>query len=386
MRVLVAGAGISGLAVARGLIADGHEVVVLEGADGLRLGGGAITLWCNGTAILGDLGVDLAGTGQRLSTLSLRTARGRRITEVDLESLTARFGSAPRVIPRGSLIKLLAAGLPDGSVRFGARVRDLETDRDGVRVRTATGAEYEADLLVGADGVRSRVRALALGDGPAATTGLAIWQGLTPAPFDPGPTTTLMIGRQADAGFMSAGDGLMQWFFELPWSPADPPAHKPVEMLRRRFAGWGAPVARVLDSLSDGDVERFPHTRHRVPRRWGAGRCVLLGDAAHAMPPVGAHGTNQALEDVAALTACLRAAPAPDAVVDTVVDTVVDAYSARRRRRAARASAVAANTLAASGPRALMQSEPVMRLMAAVPPRLAAPGFAGLLRALSDRI
>ncbi|MFI6924110.1 FAD-dependent oxidoreductase [Nonomuraea spiralis] len=179
MRVLIAGAGISGLAAARGLVAAGHGVVVLESADALRLGGGAITLWCNGTAILGDLGVDLEGTGQRLSTLSLRTARGRRVAEIDLELLTARFGSAPRVIPRGSLISLLAGGLPEGVVRFGAQVEDLEADRDGVRVRTRAGTEYEADFLIGADGVRSRVRALVLGDGPAATTGAAIWQAWT---------------------------------------------------------------------------------------------------------------------------------------------------------------------------------------------------------------
>ncbi|GGT00839.1 FAD-dependent oxidoreductase [Nonomuraea spiralis] len=378
MRVLIAGAGISGLAAARGLVAAGHEVVVLESADAPRLGGGAITLWCNGTAILGDLGVDLEGTGQRLSTLSLRTARGRRVAEIDLELLTTRFGSAPRVIPRGSLISLLAGGLPEGAVRFGAQVEDLEADRDGVRVRTRAGTEYEADLLIGADGVRSRVRTLVLGDGPAATTGAAIWQGLTRAPFDPGPTTTLMIGRQGDFGFMGAGDGLMQWFFELSWSPDDPPHDKPVEMLRRRYADWGPLARRVLDSLSDGDVELFPHTRHRVPRRWGDGRCVLLGDAAHGMPPVGAHGTNQALEDVAALTDCLRAAPDPA--------TVVDAYSARRRRRAALASTVASNMLAVSGPRSLMQSEPLMRLNGTTPPRLATLGFARLLRALSDRI
>ncbi|WP_260478286.1 FAD-dependent monooxygenase [Nonomuraea sp. WAC 01424] len=100
------------------------------------------------------------------------------MAEIDLELLTARFGSAPRVIPRGSLISLLAGGLPEGAVRFGAQVEDLEADRDGVRVRTRAGTEYEADFLIGADGVRSRVRALVLGDGPAATTGAAIWQGL----------------------------------------------------------------------------------------------------------------------------------------------------------------------------------------------------------------
>ncbi|MDP4511170.1 FAD-dependent oxidoreductase [Nonomuraea turcica] len=378
MRVLVVGAGISGLAAARGLIAAGHEVVVLEQAQELRLGGGAITLWCNGTAILADLGVGLDGVGQRLTTLCLRTARGRRVLEFDLEALAQRFGSAARVIPRGSLITLLESGLPEGTVRFGARVGELHADGDGVRVRTETGQEFSGDFLVGADGVHSRVRALVLGGGQAALTGAAVWQGLTPAPFDPGSTTTLMVGRQGDFGYMGAGDGLMQWFFDVPWSPGPPPEDKPLEMLRRRFAGWGAPVEQMLASLGDGDAEVFPHTRHQVPRRWGDGRCVLLGDAAHGMPPVMAHGTNQALEDVATLVECLGAVPDPRAVVGV--------YSSRRRRRAALASTVASHALAVSGPRTVMQSEHLIRLNGATPPRLATRGFGLLLRALSNRI
>ncbi|TDB99503.1 FAD-dependent monooxygenase [Nonomuraea longispora] len=378
MRVIVAGAGISGLAAARGLIAAGHEVVVLEQAPGLRLGGGAITLWCNGTAILGDVGVDLEGTGQRLTAMRLRTAGGHPVLELDLEELAERFGSAARVLPRGSLITLLNDGLPEGTVRFGARVTEVLAGRDGVRVRTRTGEEFAGDFLVGADGVRSRVRALVLGDAPAAPTGAAIWQGLTPAPFDLGSVTTLMVGRQGDFGYASAGDGLMQWFFDVPWSPGTPREDKPLEMLRRRFGGWASPVEQVLDSLRDGDAGLFPHTRHKVPCRWGHNRCVLLGDAAHGMPPVGAQGTNQALEDVATLVDCLATVPDPAAVVGV--------YSARRRRRAALASTVASNTLAVSGPRTLMQSERLMRMNGAAPPRLATRGFGRLLSALSDRI
>ncbi|MFC5829651.1 FAD-dependent oxidoreductase [Nonomuraea insulae] len=378
MRVLVVGAGISGLAAARGLIAAGHEVVVLEQARELRLGGGAVTLWCNGTAILGDVGVDLEGAGQRLTTMCLRTARGRRVIEVDLEALAQRFGSAARVIPRGSLITLLAGGLPGGTVRFGARVAELHDGGDGVRVRTETGEEHHGDFLVGADGVHSRVRALVLGGGKAALTGAAIWQGLTPAPFDPGSTTTLMLGREGDFGYMGAGDGLMQWFFDVPWSPGAPAEDKPVEMLRRRFGGWGPQVEQVLASLEDGDAELFPHTRHKIPRRWGDRRCVLLGDAAHGMPPVTAQGTNQALEDVATLVRCLRAVPDPAAVVDV--------YSSRRRRRAAMASTVATYSVAVSGPRTLMQSEYLVRMGGATPPRLATGGFGRLLSSLSARI
>ncbi|MEU7894473.1 FAD-dependent monooxygenase [Nonomuraea sp. NPDC049152] len=187
-----------------------------------------------------------------------------------------------------------------------------------------------------------------------------------------------MVGRQGDFGFMGAGDGLMQWFFDVPWSPDAPPEDKPLEMLRRRFAGWGSPVEQVLASLGDGDAEVFPHTRHKVPCRWGAGRCALLGDAAHGMPPVMALGTNQALEDVATLVDCLGAVPDPTAVVGV--------YSSRRRRQAALASTVASHSLAVSGPRTLMQSEYLMRMNGATPPRLATRGFGRLLRTLSSRI
>ncbi|MEV5502013.1 NAD(P)/FAD-dependent oxidoreductase [Nonomuraea fuscirosea] len=377
MRVIVAGAGISGLATARGLIAAGHEVTVLERAPRPRTGGGAITLWCNGTAILRDLGVGLEGTGQRLTTLRLRTSRGREVLEMDLEALAERFGSEARVVPRSSLIGLLAGGLPEGAVRFGARVTGLRADGDGVRVRTEEGQEYDGDLLVGADGVRSRVRALVLGDGEAALTGVAIWQGLTPAPFDPGPTSTLMIGRQGDFGYMGAGDGLMQWFFDVPYVRGAPAAD-PVRLLRRRFGRWAAPVEELLASLGEGDAEWFPHTRHKVPSRWGAGRCVLLGDAAHGMPPFMAQGTNQALEDVATLVHCLATVPDPAQVVGV--------YSAKRKRRAALASTMATHGLAVSGPRSLMQSEYVMRMNAATSPRVATRVFGRLLSTLSDRI
>ncbi|WP_272497903.1 FAD-dependent oxidoreductase [Actinomadura terrae] len=382
MRVLVAGAGISGLTAARALTRAGHHVTVLEQARAPRLGGGAITLWHNGTAILDDLGVPLHTTGQRLTTLALRTATGRTIAHVDLDALTRRFGSPARVVPRGALITLLHHALPAGTVTYDAPVTRLRTDPDAVHVHTRDGRHHTADLLIGADGVHSRVRAALLGDTRPALTGVATWQGLTPAPFDPGTTTTMMIGRHGELGYTGAGDGLMQCFFDIPWPRHTPPQPLPpqeaLRLLRRRYAAWGDPARRILDTLTPTGTGLYPHTRHTVPRHWGRGRCLLLGDAAHGMPPIMAHGANQALEDVAALIDCLTPGADPAATAR--------AYTARRRRRAALASALATRTLAVSGPRTLLQSEHLLRLNAALPPRLTTRAFGRLLAALSDRI
>ncbi|MBT2211939.1 NAD(P)/FAD-dependent oxidoreductase [Actinomadura sp. NEAU-AAG7] len=384
MRVLVAGAGISGLTAAHALTRAGHTVTVLEQAPALRLGGGAITLWHNGTAILTDLGIDLTATGQPLTTLALRTATGRTILRIDLDALARRFDSHALALPRRALITRLHHALPTGTVTFDAPITRLRTGPDAVHVHTRDGHHHTADLLIGADGVHSRVRAALLGDTRPALTGAATWQGLAPAPFDPGTTTTMMIGRQGDLGYTGAGGGLIQCFFDIPWPRHTPPQPLPrdeaLRLLSRRYATWGDPAPQLLDTLTRADAGLYPHTRHTVPRRWGAGRCVLLGDAAHGMPPIMAHGANQALEDVAALMDCLTTPHPPDP------SAIARAYTARRRRRAALASTLATRSLAVSGPRTLLQSEHLLRLNATLPPRLATLGFGRLLAALSNRI
>ncbi|MFC4057032.1 FAD-dependent oxidoreductase [Planomonospora corallina] len=394
MRVLIAGAGIAGLAAARGLLAAGHTVTVLERAPAPRDSGCALTLWSNGTAVLDDLGVRLDGAGQRLDALDVRSARGRPVMTVDTARLEAGSGFPVVVIPRRTLLARLAEGLPAGTVRFGARLTRLHDDGRSVRAGTEDGAEHSGDLLIGADGVNSQVRAALFGSGPgtdAPPTGTATWQGLVAAPFELGSRGLMFLGRRGAVGMSPAGGGLLQWLIDLRLRPGDgfDRPDRALAALRDRYGTWAPPVTGLLASLSDEDLELFPHRRHRAPFRWWRGRCALIGDAVHTMPPMLAQGAGQALEDVAALLRALAAAdrtPGSGPASGPDPAAALRVYGRSRRRQAALASAAAARGIATSGPRTVFQSETVLRAASAMPGHLATWSFGRLIRAFSGRL
>jgi FAD-dependent urate hydroxylase len=318
MKVLISGAGIGGLAAARALVADGHEVTVFEQAAELRHGGAAVTLWSNGTGVLYELGASLDGVGAPIDVLETRDHRGKTLVSIDVAQAAARYGHPHICLPRTQLLDLLAKDLPSGTVTFGRAARAAKDGREAatatgapgapVRVTFADGGTADGDLLIAADGRGSAIRDQLWGGDPGRLTGWATWQGISPLPIDitASRSSVLFVGKPGTCGLMPAGDGLLQWWFDLRWTPSTPPPAKPVAMLRERFADWAPPVREVLAAVTDDETGFFPHYRHRVPRTWGSGRVTVIGDAAHSMPPTRAQGANQALEDAWALAAALQ--------------------------------------------------------------------------------
>ncbi|OKI15943.1 FAD-binding protein [Nocardiopsis sp. TSRI0078] len=362
-----------GLALARGLSARGHEVSVHERAAELRRGGAGLSLYPNGTAALEALGVDVPSLGRRLDAMVVRTPDGRERSTMDLAAIAARLGHDVRQVPRRDLLEALAAGLPEEAVRFGRACTSVTETPSGPVVAFADGESVRADAVVGADGVRSVVRRELWGASDVRETGWASWLALTPLPdaLADGGTgfITQAPGRMCSA--LPAGDGLVQWWFDLPWGPGVPVPDSPVAELRARFGDWADPGVRtILEHARDEDLSPFPHVRGGVRRGWGRGAVTLLGDAAHPFPPSTGQGANQALEDAWALTLALSG---PRAQADPAA--ALRRYERARYRRAALASA-------ASGLEAVQQF-PMPPMSRSAADRLLTGQFALYIRSVS---
>jgi FAD-dependent urate hydroxylase len=306
LRVLVVGAGVGGISVARGLLRDGHDVTVFERRPDIEAGGGAVTIWSNGSTVLGQLGVDMDGAGQRLSTVRVVTATGRPVTVMDLTAMVDRLGAPIRMVPRRVLLERLLRGFPTDRIRCNARATGIVDTQNGVRLEFDDGSSAEGDVVIGADGLHSMVRDV-VGACPAEPTGWCSWQGLVTLPdVADKHVAQMIIGEHGNIGLWPAGGSDLQWWFDLPWSPGFVRPRRPIEMIRSQFEGWSDSADRVLAALTDEDLARspFPHFRHPIPRP-GRGAVTLLGDAAHTMPPTLAQGTNQALLDTMVLCKAL---------------------------------------------------------------------------------
>ncbi|MDQ6522252.1 FAD-dependent monooxygenase [Nocardioides sp. LHD-245] len=360
--LVVAGAGISGLALAAGLARAGssYRVRLLDERPALGSTGGAITLWPAALAALDRIGTgaDVRAAGHPVGAGTVRTNSGRTLRTLDHDRTTAALGEAPVAVRRGALVEILHARVAPGTVTFDAAVRGYERTDGGVRVLTST-APIAARALVGADGYRSRV-ARALHPGLAERyAGYPAWRGLTRAA---GLDAVQLWGAHQEFGVVPLGDDVAYWFATVR-EPAEGAADDELAHLAAAFRGWPDPVARVLAGTDPDAVSRNDVMDRQPLRRWRDGPVVVIGDAAHPMRPHLGQGGGQALVDAALLASLLADAGSPE--------EAFAAFEARRRRttgRVVRASRAAA--------RAVDAPAAVHRLSALVPDAL-------LLRALA---
>jgi 2-polyprenyl-6-methoxyphenol hydroxylase-like FAD-dependent oxidoreductase len=341
---VVVGAGIGGLCAAIGLRRRGWDVTVLERAPEFRPVGAGITLLANGMRGLDALGVGDAVRAQGTPAVQggLRTPDGRWILRVDAAAVERELGTAGVGIHRATLHRVLLDQLPAGAVRTGAEVVDVGAGRNPhVVVRSAGGSSetLDAALVVGADGIRSGVRARLWPGAPGPVhSGSTAWRAVTREPW-PGPLDTAITwGPGVELGMVPLGDGRVYWFCAATSAPGGR-AEDGDELgaVRALVAGWHDPVPALLDATDPGAVLRAEllHLGGRL-RSYHRGAVALLGDAAHAMVPHLGQGANQAIEDAVVLASlCDPLADVPHALA------VYDEHRRPRSQRVARAAAQA---------------------------------------------
>ncbi|MFD6102152.1 FAD-dependent monooxygenase [Nocardia salmonicida] len=291
---IVVGGGIGGMAAALALAGRGWSVEVLERAPEVAEVGSGISLWSNALRALDALGVGDTVRAQGMAEVSagIRDDRGRWLSRTDVATLRARFG-APVVIHRARLLDILRAALDEGSVRTGVTVREVRTD--GTVVHSAGTAC--ADLVVGADGIRSVVRRAVCGDVAPRYAGYTAWRAVVDideALTEFGETW----GRGARFGMAPLADGRVYCFAVY---NAVENATGSLAEVRDLFENWHHPIPALLaaadpDTVLHNDIYDLP----ALPT-FTAGRIALLGDAAHAMTPNLGQGGCQALEDAVVL-------------------------------------------------------------------------------------
>jgi len=379
LRILIIGAGVGGISIARGLLRDGHDVTVFEQRPDMRPGGGAVTIWSNGSTVLEQLGVDMDGAGQLLSTVRIATSTGRPLVNIDVTSIVDRLGGSVRMVPRRVLLDRLLQGFTADRIRCNSRAVGAVSTHDGLQIEFEDGSRADGDLLIGADGLHSKVRDIA-GAKPAKPTGWCSWQGLITLPHIADKDVAVqIIGAHGNLGLWPAGGSDLQWWFDLPWSPDFIRPECPIDMIRSNFAGWSDLVDEVLATLTDEDLapSPFPHFRHPIPRSPCLGAVTLLGDAAHTMPPILAQGTNQALLDTMVLCKALSDFRNGASGGNADLSSALRWYEKTRRRRLSAVSWVTS--------RQMSQSESVLKPAALISDSVGTWAMTTFLRWLSHR-
>ncbi|HEX4226254.1 MAG TPA: FAD-dependent monooxygenase [Pseudonocardiaceae bacterium] len=299
---MVVGAGIGGLTAAIALRRAGWRPIVLERAERFEPVGAGISVFPHAVHCLRALGL-----AERLATLpamsevgGLHTWQGDRLTSVEV--------GLPLVVHRAALHELLLGALSADDVRLGAEVAGFEQDADGVTVRLADGRTERGDLLVGADGLRSTIRASVIGDGAPRYAGYLAWRGT--AEFD---AAELPVGESwgpgALFGVLPLACGSVYWFGtkRAMADGRDTPERRKAEALAT-FADWHPSIPALIAATPAEAILRNDVCDRRPRRGWSRGRVTLLGDAAHPMTPHLGQGACQAIVDAAVLGRCLSEA------------------------------------------------------------------------------
>ncbi|WOP15029.1 FAD-dependent monooxygenase [Ottowia sp. SB7-C50] len=342
MQIAIIGAGIGGLTAAASLIRRGHRVRVYEQAPALGEVGAAVQMSANAVKVLYGLGLKPTLESQGVKPESFEFRRfddGELLHRIALGHAHHLAHGAPyyqihRVDLHAGLLAQVRA-LDREAVQLGKRAVQVSETQDEARVQFEDGQQVAAELLVGADGIKSLVRQHVVDAAPPVFTGQVAWRlsiptERIPAQLRPPLASTIWCGPRNHAVmyYMRAGQLLnFVGCVERPWEQESWTARKPWEELDHDYAGWHPMVRAAIENVDRDQCFRWALNNREPVMQWSTARVTLLGDAVHPTLPYMAQGAAMAIEDAAVLARALEGRPLREAL---------QVYQAHRAPRAAR--------------------------------------------------
>lgn len=312
LRIAIVGAGIAGLTAARALQTFGFRPVVYEQASQLGEVGAGLTLSPNATHALNAIGLEgaLAHIGMRPDRGGVKHWRTGELT-VEIrrgDEMLRKYGAPYYQVHRADLHRELAdlvASEDPGAIRTGHAFEAMRDEGRAVSLRFENGLTTEADVVLGADGVRSRIRTALFGADTPRFTGYVAYRGLVPFASLPAgviePTSCLSTGPgRSFTRYLIRGGSVVNFvglterddWREEGWS-----IRATVEEMVREYAGWYEGVHAIIRATPANQLFKWALFDREPLREWTKGRVTLIGDAAHPMLPFLGQGAAMGIED-----------------------------------------------------------------------------------------
>jgi salicylate hydroxylase len=315
VRIAIIGGGIGGLTAAQALLRRGFEVSVYESAPELKEIGAGVALGPNAMKALRSLDLEDAvrSVAYESEYQYLRNWKtGAVIQKTPRRGpLLERFGASGCSIHRADLLDVLGAALPESILHLGARCESVESTSTGAVARFTDGSEVEADVVVGADGIHSAVRASLFGPDAPRFTGKICWRCLVPIDAIPGglyggegatwlgPHGTVVVYKVRRGELVN----VVAHFDDDSWTEESWIREAPKQEVLDNYGAWHPSLHRIFEATEK--LYKWALYDREPMAQWTKGNVTIMGDAAHSMLPYLGQGACQAMEDGCVLAAAL---------------------------------------------------------------------------------
>ena len=342
MRIIIIGAGIGGLTTAIALRQRGFTPEIFESASELLAVGKGIWLPTNAMIVLSRLGLaeEVIQRGVSLEQLHVREPMGSPLQTIDLRDVRRRFGFTTVSLLRSTLQEVLTNALPPGCLRLGKQCVGVVPDAEGAVARFADGSEEKADLVIGADGLRSVAREVVAPGTKLRFAGQVCFLGNADysLPVQERATVNEVWGGRYRFGYSAVTENRVYWFApSIATHPEVPGSATADELanLQVTYQNFPNPISGLISATPLHELTRVNLHDIAPLTDWFRGRVVLVGDAAHAMTPNLGQGGAQSIEDAYVLAQQLALQAASPNGTSSIANALAN-YQRIRRPKAAR--------------------------------------------------